>query len=258
MRKFFDINIPFNRLQFNSCFFGLLLFVLLLFLVLSKIDSTGESIKAWYVFNYILGFSPILVFVALYKRLKDLNKKNTFIFNCLFGCSLFTLGLLLHIIISSNISNIRLSRVIFIIFNVISLLIALYLLILAIFVKGNNDNYDCYKPKFKNIFNFKFFKNWLDFKGKATRSEFFLCGILILLWIVRYLFLFFNCDGVILLIVVLFPILTLSCGIRRLRDMGLSPWHYLILYVVPVNVLLLIVLMFGESEKPTENEKASQ
>ncbi len=256
MRKFFDINIPFNRLQFNSCFFGLLLFVLLLFLVLSKIDSTGESIIAWYVFNYILGFSPILAFVALYKRLKDLNWTNKYIINAFFGCFLFSCCKKKNIFPMGMFSlPYNISRWFYLICIAISVAFLLYVLFHAIFVKGNhvyNDSY--YKPKFRNIFNLKFFKNWLDFKGRAQRSEFFICGIVIFLWIIRLIFLFSNSDGVILSILLLFPILTLSCGIRRLRDIGLSPWYYILLYIFPVNIFLLIVLMFGKSEEPTINE----
>jgi len=275
MRKFFDINVPFNRLQFNI---SLLIVLGLLFLYLFY--NTSFSHFNYVIGDIIIGFCLLIFLFALYKRLKDLNWTNKYIFEALFIPSFFYTGWLYfrnYEICHVETSEV-LSAVVGIICFYLSIIFIIYYLCLAIFVKGNNqdlDNY-CYKPKFMNILNIKFFKNWLDFKSKAQRNEFFLCSIFCLILLLIYKLICIFILGKYFLEMGWLPdyetkwirgiyigafialILTLSMFIRRLRDIGLSLWHYILIFFFPFNVLLFMVLIFGKSEEPAENKKASQ
>ena len=275
MRKFFDINVPFNRLQFNICL--LIVLGLLLF-------DFFYNISLFY-FNYVMseiyiGLCLLIFLFALYKRLKDLNWTNKYLFEALFIPSLFYTSWLYfrnHELYHVEISEV-LPAVVGIFCIYLSIIFMIYYSCFAIFVKGNNQNLEnyCYKPKFMNIFNIKFFKNWVDFKSKAQRNEFFLCGIFCLILLLIYKLICIFILGKYFLEMGWLPdyetkwirgifigafialILTLSMFIRRLRDIGLSLWHYILIFFFPVNVLLFMVLMFGKSEEPAENKKTSQ
>ncbi len=124
------------------------------------------------------------------------------------------------------------------------------------------------KPKQINIFNNKFWLNWKDFKGKASRNEFFISGFLLFIlfpvifyvasWLLfwfaedpKYYYYIYFIYGIII-ILFLYLISTLSVFIRRLRDIGLKPWHYIILFFPPVNILLMVLLLFLKGEKTKE------
>ena len=84
MKKFFDINVPFNRLQFNISLLivlGLLLFDYFYNISLFYFNDVMSEIY--------IGLCLLIFLFALYKRLKDLNWTNKYLFEALFIPSFF-------------------------------------------------------------------------------------------------------------------------------------------------------------------------
>jgi uncharacterized membrane protein YhaH (DUF805 family) len=126
----------------------------------------------------------------------------------------------------------------------------------------------------KEIISFKdairsFFKNWADFRGRASRSEynwillfifliqlplsllsFFLETILIISEVedslsslfVLFLYLIVNVFAFVLWLVLIIPQITIL--IRRLHDIGYSGWHSLTLFFVNLVLTILMIILF--------------
>ncbi|MBQ7256300.1 MAG: DUF805 domain-containing protein, partial [Abditibacteriota bacterium] len=259
MKKFFDINFPFNRLQFNiTLIVSILVFALIYYLQstfsLEIHNFIGHESLAFLVLSGSLLLCLLVIPFVLYKRLRNLNKSNKYIFETLFICNLaFSIGFKNTLDnLFKNIFNVETSFHRLLIFSVIGTSILVYLLVLAVFVKGSKTGDKIYfKHNWNKIFNNNFWANWKDFKGKASRSEFFISGIvlfiLLALWYICFPFFFFN-IWISLSLIFIFFVLTLSVFIRRLRAVGLKPWHYIILFLPPLNFFLLLVLLFYKED----------
>ena len=259
MKKFFDINFPFNRLQFNiTLIVSILLFALIYYLQsiysLEIHNFIGHESLAFLVLSGSLLLCLLVIPFVLYKRLRNLNKSNKYIFETLFVCNLaFSIGFKNMLDnLFKNIFNVETSFYRLLIFSVIGTSILVYLLVLAVFVKGSKTGDKIYiKHNWNKIFNNNFRANWKDFKGKASRSEFFISGIvlfiLLALWYICFPFFFFN-IWISLSLIFIFFVLTLSVFIRRLRAVGLKPWHYIILFLPPLNFFLILVLLFYKED----------
>jgi len=91
-------------------------------------------------------------------------------------------------------------------------------------------------------------RQYVDFIGKATRSEFW--------WFILFLFVVQALLGMVShTIAAVFALLTLlpyfAVGTRRLRDTGRSPWWWLIGLVPLVGAIVLIVFWAQPGETPT-------
>lgn len=254
MKKILSLDISCNRLEFNLCLF------ISLFIIF---------IKSYFLKNYIpKSFIPdiilcLLVIFALFRRLKNLNKSNKFIINFFFSLNLcFSLSFL-NLLYSEEYEKV--CYYLFVIFLCIGLILLLYLLFLAVFVKGaetENINIGYSRPTLKKIFNRHIFSHWRDFNGNAGRYDFFIYGILF--------FCLFNFQGIVFLVpffisancmlslfviiscwsvFILYLILTFSLFIRRIKTVGLSSWHYVVLFIFPVNVIFVLLLMLGEKRR---------
>jgi uncharacterized membrane protein YhaH (DUF805 family) len=90
-------------------------------------------------------------------------------------------------------------------------------------------------------------RQYLDFSGKASRSEFW--------WFILFLFVANAVLGMVShTIAYLFALATLlpyfAVGTRRLRDTGRSPWWWLIGLVPLVGAIVLIVFWVQEGDTP--------
>ena len=87
-------------------------------------------------------------------------------------------------------------------------------------------------------------KHFADFKGRATRKQFWLFTLFdFIVWcLLGFVFSFFGQIGNILYFVCVVALLIpfMSIGCRRLRDAGFSPW-WILLGVLP----LVLAFLFG-------------
>ncbi|MCB8840746.1 DUF805 domain-containing protein [Aurantimonas sp. VKM B-3413] len=100
----------------------------------------------------------------------------------------------------------------------------------------------------------RFWKRGLDFRGRASRSEFWYAQLAILLiGIVLAIFETFAWPGSdqpvdqIFGLVTLIP--SLSISVRRLHDIGKSGWNYLLLLIPVVGAIILIVFFCRRSDE---------
>ena len=124
----------------------------------------------------------------------------------------------------------------------------------------------------KNIISFSnaiknFFKNWANYRGRASRSEynwsvlfiiisqfiFSIISVVLLLFLSisessNFLFYIFLCVNIIFqlfsflfLVVLIIPSITIL--IRRLHDIGYSGWHYLIYFVITFLIELVCYII---------------
>lgn len=103
------------------------------------------------------------------------------------------------------------------------------------------------------------FKNYINFEGRASRSEywfFFLFNVIAAVicigltfaasWMINLYYLF--------VLAVIIP--TLSVSIRRLHDIGKTGWWYLIV-VVPLLGALVVLYFFVQPSQPGSNQYGS-
>ena len=57
------------------------------------------------------------------------------------------------------------------------------------------------------------------------------------------------CFWLTYIVFALYLILTLSLFIRRIRSVGLKPWHYIMVFIPVMNMIFVSLLMFGENNK---------
>lgn len=114
-------------------------------------------------------------------------------------------------------------------------------------------------------FNFTFIKNYFNFRGRATRREFWMAGIVMI-------FITFVIAGVVVLISpdsvmktrIIMPaearialnIFTVPCyavAVRRLHDTGRTGW-WMLLCLVPVIGAIVLLVYFLEKSEQGENQ----
>lgn len=97
----------------------------------------------------------------------------------------------------------------------------------------------------------KAFRHYFDFKGVATRSEFWYFHLVNILAIVILTFASAGPLGMLYNLVAVIP--ALSIGSRRLHDTGKSGWWQLLL-IIPV-IGLLVLIFFCAKESKTQDNK---
>ena len=134
-------------------------------------------------------------------------------------------------------------------------------------------------PKIGDILNRDFFVNIFNFKGKTCRESgwiyfgiWFIVSFIVfikndlldnIIYFFEYPFEVITnaCDDVVLSspnlrnftwewwVLGIVTLLILSLCVRRLRDLNIKPWKVIFLLLPPVNVFMLILMIFGKSEK---------
>ena len=143
MKKTLSFDIPCNRSEFNLYFF-----ISAVIIFTERCNYIPKS----FILDIIL---CLLVAFVLFRRLKDLNKSNKFIINCLFSVNLCFFLSFLNLIYSSGVYE-KVCSDLFAVFLCIGLILLLYLLILCVFVKGaetENINISYSSSTLKRIFN---------------------------------------------------------------------------------------------------------
>ena len=117
------------------------------------------------------------------------------------------------------------------------------------------------------------FQKYADFKGKATRSEYWwywliyvliLLGLPVIVFIIEDTYRAFDISGVLIsgyIIIILWTLGTLgllcpfiAVSVRRLHDAGLSGWHCLWRFIPYIGSVITIFLMIKRSkiDNPTK------
>lgn len=101
---------------------------------------------------------------------------------------------------------------------------------------------------------FKAMRHSLDFRGRASRSEYWLFHLVLISLLAVYGFLFLNYFGVaIAALIVLIHLLPLfAVSVRRLHDIGASGWWFLIWFTAVGQILLLILSCMRSANGPNE------
>lgn len=117
------------------------------------------------------------------------------------------------------------------------------------------------KEEFKKYFWDIIKNHYADFKGRATRKEYwsFISAYIILVIIIGFFIDFFSAlhlailSGVFLGLFILFTLAvfvpSLALSIRRIHDMGQSGWWYLIALIPYAGSIVLVVFFCLPSEK---------
>lgn len=264
IERFFNFDYPCSRLEFNLIF---LLFIGLCWvscrIYIAFWDRSGAETATVIAF-ILFSFAGFLLVSAMFRRLKNLNKTNKFIIETFFKGFLFIwAGCMLYLFFSEIIGNMVTScsyyihdllRINLYVFLILGGLFLLYLLVLCMFFKGaEREIFICRKICFRKFFTGKIWTDRRDFKGCAGRYDFFVYGfiymvlavfpIFVLLLNIRSDSLFFWLTYIVF---ALYLIFTLSLFVRRIRSVGLKPWHYIMVFVPVMNMILVSLLMFGE------------
>jgi len=97
------------------------------------------------------------------------------------------------------------------------------------------------------------FNNYVNFKGRATRAEFWwFCLFTTLLSLVTQVIDTFSSIGILNLIsslIVLIP--SLSVGVRRLHDINKSGWWLLLWFAIIIGWIVLLIWHVRPSDKET-------
>lgn len=106
------------------------------------------------------------------------------------------------------------------------------------------------------------FKKYSDFKGRATKSEYWWFWFIYMLGIFGTSVMAFilgdigmKFTGYFLMILFFVTILILTCpfiavSIRRLHDSGLSGWNFLWCFIPYVGFIIIVILMLRNSKNP--------
>lgn len=101
---------------------------------------------------------------------------------------------------------------------------------------------------FKNAFQC-FIRNYFNFSGRATRSEFWcVVPILLLVWLMPQLLMFklgYIMWLAYLMMIMFFVVPVMSLTVRRLHDAGYSEWRLLVPWIMLPMVLTGIPAFFG-------------
>ena len=113
------------------------------------------------------------------------------------------------------------------------------------------QNYGCQQPNAAcaTVVDFggaisRLFSNYFDFKGRATRSEYWWAYLFY--WILTP-FSLIPFLGWIIALGILIPMV--SCGVRRLHDAGYSGWYHL-LSLIPFAGMVIMIIFFAQPSVP--------
>lgn len=266
IQRFFNFDYPCNRLEFNLIF---LLFIGLCW-VSCRIynafwDRSGAETATVIAF-ILFSFAGFLLVSAMFRRLKNLNRTNKYIIETFFKGFLFIwAGYMLYLFFSAAIGYMRRTFSYFFhdvmqinlnIFLILGGLFFLYLLVLCMFFKGDRkETFICRKLCFRKFFTGKIWTDRTDVKSCGGRHDFFVYGFIYMVLAVFSLFvLLLNIGSYSLffwltyIVFALYLIFTFSLFVRRIRSVGLKPWHYIMIFIPVMNMIFVSLLMFGESK----------
>ncbi len=234
----------------------------------------------------ILCVISILIFCcAIFRRAKDRGMNNGKIINCLTQISiLFMTGLLFYILnqFFKSVFEIEPDPPYYYVtgFLILSGIYSLFFFFPILFLKGNTQNTQekvatlhYIKPtpaKIGEIFNRDFIVGIFNFKGVTKRegfwiySPFIIFNIGLTYYIISKLFynfqlyfydpygdlvggpIFFSWEPYVLIGL---AVITLALSCRRLRDLNIKPWKVVFLLIPPVNIFLIVLMLFGKTEE---------
>ena len=102
-------------------------------------------------------------------------------------------------------------------------------------------------------------KSYFIFKGKSTRAEFwyFTLFYMILLFLPIIIASYFRLDkeiaGTITIIIFLIHLIPATAvGVRRLHDMNMNGWWYLIVFIPYIGPFIFLMMALGNSKEDSE------
>ncbi len=89
------------------------------------------------------------------------------------------------------------------------------------------------------------------FQGRITRVEYLICQLVagIIQLISAYWLIFESIDLTPLLLLIISTYILLAFGVRRTRDTGVNQWWFLMIFVPPANLAMLIFLLFVPTDE---------
>lgn len=98
---------------------------------------------------------------------------------------------------------------------------------------------------------FNYFKNYINFKGTSTRSDFWIVYLLnsLIVYLLQKITYSGIGDKLSLLFLALIIIPSISLFVRRLRDINKSPWWALLLLVPLIGIIYMFIIALIPSSK---------
>ncbi len=281
-QRLFNCDEPASRLEF---YIYLIISAILIFIPIYIVEGLWWYYPVLYIFSII---GVVIGVCASFRRGKDRGLDNEKIINCFAKISLllflWLVVFLCNVLLYSSI-NFKapdpVHPVWFYVFPALGFIYLVVFLFPICFLKGKGNEmsdersatFRYIKPKYPKIgevFNRDFFVNIFNFKGVTKREGFWIYTPFVILIIALFYFVlmmlyigiiyflerhnvdslitsFSSSDWWVVLCVFAFFFLSLCC--RRLRDLNIKPWKVIFLLIPPVNVFMLILMIFGKSEK---------
>ena len=236
---------------------------------------------------YYISVSGLIgIICAIFRRGKDRDMNNEKIINFLIKISLLLISCGLFYILTEFLSKIfdcetELSDNFYsIVFLILSGIYSLFFFFPILFLKGKAQDTEKKTatlryikpslPKIGEIFNRDFIIGIFNFKGVTKREGFWIYSPIIIfnIWLTYYIIihLFFNFQlyfydpyGDLVAgpyffswepyVLIGLAVITLALSCRRLRDLNIKPWKVIFLLIPPVNIFLIVLMLFGKTEE---------